>query len=266
MDSRSEQEKKQKVRSFFGRIGGKRLLVKRILPYFPKEIKIYVEPFLGAGNLFLGLPSRPSYSILNDLDRDIYDLWNDLKHLSVSDIDSFDFIKNPSRKTFHQLVESSPTDKKERFFRNLFISKFSFGSNRRSFAYSNSNSFFNDSSKNNLIHLRNLLQKNVLIKNRDYKEILQEYDSKDTLFYFDPPYEESSSNDYVHHSFDKQELLNSLKKIKGKFVLSYNYSTENVRFFSDFRVLVLDDVSYTRDTFSRKDDWNKHKEILVMNY
>ena len=60
--------------------------------------------------------------------------------------------------------------------------------------------------------------------NKDYKDILNEYDSKNTFFYCDPPYF-LRENLYNNHTFLTKdhhiELSIILKNLKGKFLLSY---------------------------------------------
>lgn len=61
------------------------------------------------------------------------------------------------------------------------------------------------------------------IHHSDYLDILSKYDSENTFFYLDPPYfgkekfYGKEKNDIQFHT----DLFNSLKKIKGKFVMSY---------------------------------------------
>ncbi len=64
--------------------------------------------------------------------------------------------------------------------------------------------------------------KNVIIECADFRNIIQTYDSKDTLFYIDPPY--FGTEDYYYGNFTEQDhidLANILNKIKGKAVISY---------------------------------------------
>lgn len=65
---------------------------------------------------------------------------------------------------------------------------------------------------------------NILCFNKDYKEIIYEYDNFDTFFYLDPPYLDKYFY-YKNHNFinieNHIELSNILKNIKGKFLLSY---------------------------------------------
>lgn len=67
--------------------------------------------------------------------------------------------------------------------------------------------------------------RSVVIEHKDYREILTQYDSKDTLFYLDPPYLPQtweSGNAYKHEmSYQEHEyMLDHLATLKGQFVVS----------------------------------------------
>lgn len=55
------------------RLGNKKKLLPKLLPLFPNH-SIYVEPFFGTGSVFFGKP-KAKYNILNDLDSDVYNLF-----------------------------------------------------------------------------------------------------------------------------------------------------------------------------------------------
>jgi len=66
--------------------------------------------------------------------------------------------------------------------------------------------------------------RNLICFNIDYKKIINFFDSVDTFFYIDAPYY-GNEHYYENHDFLKKEnhieLSNLLKKIKGKFLVSY---------------------------------------------
>jgi DNA adenine methylase len=69
------------------------------------------------------------------------------------------------------------------------------------------------------------------IENRDWKYILENYDTPQTFFYLDPPYVHSTrtgtGKDYKYEFTEKQhkQLARSLKKVKGLWALS-GYDSE----------------------------------------
>jgi len=59
---------------------------------------------------------------------------------------------------------------------------------------------------------------NVQIENRDYKEILEDFDGPNTLFYLDPPY---VGKEEYYGEFTHECLVEVVNELEGKFILSY---------------------------------------------
>ena len=73
----------------------------------------------------------------------------------------------------------------------------------------------------------------VQIENKDFREIIKQYDRPTTFFYLDPPYvsgTRKSAKVYAHEMADKdhQDLVDLLLNMKGKAMLS-GYDTEIYR-------------------------------------
>lgn len=67
--------------------------------------------------------------------------------------------------------------------------------------------------------------KGALIENLDWRDCLRKYDDAGTLFYLDPPYVHSTRKEprgytYEMKDNDHLELIEAVKKLKGKVVLS----------------------------------------------
>ncbi len=61
-----------------------------------------------------------------------------------------------------------------------------------------------------------------VIHHLDFLEIIEMYDSPTTLFYFDPPYYKKEHAYGLEHSHEMHvQLYEAIKKLKGKFLLSY---------------------------------------------
>jgi len=66
--------------------------------------------------------------------------------------------------------------------------------------------------------------KNILIENKDFRDLIQTYDYENCLFYCDPPYYDREF--YYEGSFSEQDhidLANILNNVKGKVLLSYYF-------------------------------------------
>jgi DNA adenine methylase len=69
--------------------------------------------------------------------------------------------------------------------------------------------------------------KNVIIENKDFREVIRDYDSEETLFYLDPPYildTRRTGKIYTYEMTDEdyEDLIKILLGVKGNVILS-NY-------------------------------------------
>ena len=120
--------------------------------------------------------------------------------------------------------------------------------------------------------LINARLKKVQIECLDFEACIEKYDSKDTLFYLDPPYvgvEHYYKTGDVNFTYeDHLRLAKILKHIKGKFVLSY-YQDKLVRkLYGNYRILRKNTVKHSCGLIRSRTIKEKPKsvELLIMNY
>ena len=104
--------------------------------------------------------------------------------------------------------------------------------------------------------------KNVKITNLSFEKLIDKYNNSNTFFYLDPPYE--ASKDYSNF-VDPQDMYNAVKKIKGKFMLSYNDSPTIRNLFKEFHIHNIKTMYELGGTFqgSTKQIIN---EVYITNY
>ena len=104
-------------------------------------------------------------------------------------------------------------------------------------------------------------QSNTTILNDDFVNVINTYDNKNTFFFLDPPYSElKKSWGYNNLSITADELFKILSKIKGKFLMTYDYNLNNINLFkTKFNVYEIE----TRYSLNIK---CKTKEIIITNY
>ena len=256
---------------FFPRLGGKTKLASKIVKEFPKNYEDlkYVEVFTGGGSVFWKMKPSKIQSVLNDKNRDIYDLWRDMKSHGEKVAD-MDFSKC-DRKYYESLKKQNNLSGAKRLFRNLSISKLSFGGMRTTFVAEKEcqrriGKNIGSRLKKRAVDYKEAL-KGVKIHNMDFRRVLKKYDSKNTFFYLDPPYSPKMEKSKWFYTDDKkstltpEDVLNSVKNLKGKFLISYNYSPKIKKLFSAYKVKTIKTTYTIQPTGSAG-----VRELLIKNY
>ena len=245
-----------------GRIGGKSKLKTKIVSIMPKH-KIYVEPFVGGGSVFF--EKEPAeLNIINDKDKDIANIFGDMKVVGEKMINkSF----QPDKDKFNRfLKQTSFNNKEDRLYRNLYLSILSYSGNRKGYIgdrNAKNRRFSSDGvgKKMKTTKWKDFLNdNNVKIFNTDFKNIIKKYDSPDTLFYLDPPYSKSTT-DYTVGGVNPQDVYNSLQGLKGKFILSYDYSSLIKKIFNKYKFKL---VKTSYEVSGQRQDGIK--EYLITNF
>merc|ERR1712146_120100 len=92
----SIEAKKEIKLNYFTRMGGKSKLRKDIVSSFPPIDKydVFVEPFIGSGQVMLEiLPKiyQTKKVVINDKNKDIYHMWEDLRSIKTNEVKTFDW-------------------------------------------------------------------------------------------------------------------------------------------------------------------------------
>lgn len=241
------------MKPFFCRIGSKTLIAKKLLKYFP-EHKIYIEPFVGSGALlFAKEPSE--IEVINDLDKSMI---NKFKMLKDADINIENYNLRTTLKSMNDLVNSNPSSKTDKLLKELYLSCNTFGSKGCGKIYKD----YSGLNKIEKIKEYKERLKNVKIYNQNYIKMIKKYDSNNTFFFIDPPYEDSE-NLYEFGEFDFEELRDIMSNIKGLFMITLNDSKYIRNLFKDFIIKSIIVKSHgTQNAIGGTD----RKEVIIMNY
>jgi DNA adenine methylase len=225
-------------------IGGKRALAATIaerIANTPHDR--YVEPFVGMGGVFFRRRHRPRLEVINDINRDVVNLFRILQRHYQQFLDVLKW-QVCSRSEFERLLRVDPdtlTDL-ERAARFLYLQRAAFGGKAvgQSFGVS-----FQGGARFDLTKIVPLLEdvherlSGVLIERLSYAECIRRYDSRPgTLFYCDPPYW-GCTDDYGKDIFspaDFEALRGLLEGLQGRFILSINDTPEVRAIFSRFAI------------------------------
>lgn len=245
----------------FCRQGNKYPMRDEIIRLIPPH-KRYVEPFVGSGAIFYNKPPAKE-SILNDLDENTCK-----QHRFLRDAPT-----NPS--AYPSGLDNLPTIK--RFYKTtpktraakLIHAKIEACNGFSGSPVSASYGIYRKANPVKILkHLdfyQSRLRNGTTILNKDYGEVVRKYDSVDTFFFFDPPYEKTRSiyGYGEHKDFDFVRLLEILRGIKGRFLMTINDSARIRELFKEFTVKST--RVYAR--WSRKTKRaDSRKELLIMNY
>ena len=240
----------------FSRIGGKSRSKKKILKMFPpiNSYNVYVEPFVGAGNIILNAPTVKTM-IGADSDTILINIHNDIKKVSVEDIKEFNF--RPSRKKFNEIKKNFGKSKnpKIRLYQFLYLSYNSFS--RRQQTYVKVAHSTGKQLKKNIELIKEKYKHIKFIKS-DFIETINKYDSSTTFFYLDPPYYDTLSDDYETGNINHELLAETLRNIKGKFLLSHNDIPYIRKLYKGFKFKTLKVQQSLIHEFV--------KEVLIKNY
>jgi DNA adenine methylase len=233
-------------------IGGKSKMQTFIVPFIPKDIETYVEPFSGQFWIFFGM-NLEEYPNLKKI---VYNDFNPLNYNLYRCISNHQRLLEECERLIVQQKDVTPTNpiceqnfnnfQRELYSENLVIgdepnyeiaAKYVYVLTQVFSGANPSKSKFIDlkgkyhskftSFKNKLRNPKwqRLFESITNVENMDFQEVIEKYDSPKTYFYTDPPYYVvGEGNYYSNHEFgrnDHERLANTLKNIKGKFSLSY---------------------------------------------
>jgi DNA adenine methylase len=209
-------------KTFWSSPAGKKRIAKRLVAMLPAH-KTYVEPFCGSAAVLFEKDAAP-VEVINDYDPEIAGAYRLIRGLTPEKLAKLR--KKPwigDKATFKKLFASSPTDEVDRLHKFLYVTHFSYGHMRKA--------SFSPAAQGVVAKTVTRLEKHgprlakVKIFHGDYERVVRKYDSKDTVFFLDPPY--AGYNAAVGESkFDEHRFLKLLKSLKGKFLLTYGIRGE----------------------------------------
>ena len=256
--------------------GGKSRGLQKILAKIPTNFSEYREPFLGGGSVFLAIKKQHPNAIykINDLNKDLYCFWINLKNKADELINEIIRIKN-SYEDGKRLYEdfASLDDISCNFTRAVrfyILNRITYSGTVDSGGYS-SQAFERRFTLSNIEKLRpvsDLLQ-DVMITNESYENLLFE-NGKGVFIYLDPPYWKSKKsklygkNGDLHTSFNHIEFAKNVKKCRHKWLITYDDS-DIIHELFNFAKIDPWKMQYGMNNVNRKKA-KKGEEIFISNY
>lgn len=229
-------------------IGGKKNLAKRICALIAATPhRLYAEPFVGMGGIFLRRRFRPKSEVINDRNREVANLFRVVQRHYVPFLEMMRF-QITTRAEFERLVKT-PADTLtdlERAARFLYLQRTGFGGKVAGTAVFGVSpdrpARFDVTKVGPMLEDLHARLVDVTIECLDFGDFLQRYDRAHTLFYLDPPYWGSES-DYGKELFsraDFERLRDVLRGLKGRFMMSLNDVPEVRELFGEFDIEAVD--------------------------
>lgn len=196
---------------------GKKKLAKRLAALLPPH-RTYVEPFAGSAAVFFA-KGPAEVEVLNDADIEIADAYRAIKRLTSEQLARLRRMSwTGAEARYKRIYDSKPSDAVVKLHRFLYLAHFSYGKMRgRSFSPSLEGVTAQTMDRVEACRPR---LRNTRVFGGDYEKVVRKFDAADTLFFFDPPYPGYDVN-VGESSFDEERFLETLKSLKGKFLLTY---------------------------------------------
>lgn len=285
------------IKTPVSRVGNKTAILHILYALFPLQYGRFIDVFGGSGSVLLGNPESIPFEVYNDYDRNLANLFHCMKERTMATIRELGFCHLNSREDFiavrdffeneqfndQYLTEElkltellfPPPEAKElkelqtriindfdvrRAAMFLKLLRFSYSSGGKSYA----SQPFDIRKLFGLIAELQDRMANVVVENQDFETLIKHYDRPDAFFYADPPY--FSTEDMYEVGFgwdDHVRLRDTLKSIKGKFLLSYNDCPEIRELYEGLSIF---DFSRTHSMAQRYEAGKEFKELLIGNY
>lgn len=285
------------LKSLISWVGGKKALRDLIYTRFPKDYGRYIEVFGGGGWVLFG-KKVDKFEVYNDFNNNLTNMFAVVRDQPLAFIQELGYLPENGRFIFNlykeiinkqriedkyieeemkkvkvyftelQAEEIQEVMKKERiekqdvklavaFFKLI---RYSYGSGCKTFGcrpYDVRKAF------STVWDISDRLA-NTIIENKDFEALIIQYDRPDAFFYCDPPYYETEGHyAVVFTKEDHVRLRDTLQRIRGKFLLSYN-DCEFIREL--YKGYYIESVTRLNNMALRYDNEAEFPEILVSNY
>lgn len=285
------------MKSFISWIGGKGALLDEILPRFPAEYHRYIEVFGGGASVLFAKKPKEGFEVYNDYQTDLVNLFRVVKEKPIAFLEALGYLPLNSREDFRHLknllegniefyaylnteleiagkyleplqfeeIKEILTTKAKAIDVNRAIAyfkliKYSYGSGGKTFGCRPMHLV----GINMTIFKASERLKGTIIENKDFEELIHQYDRIDSFFYCDPPYFETESHyDAPFKVEDHYRLKELLSNIQGYFLLSYNDCDFIKELYKDYCIIK---VTRLNNLKQRYDAGSEFSELLIANY
>ena len=233
MDNDGSTDTPANIPPLFCRQGNKYPIRDKIIPLIPPH-KVYVELFAGSGAIFYN-KEKAIKNVLNDLDKETITRFNLIKKAPL-DVEKYPDFKGSLTAVRHFFDHHG-----DAIADRIMLEKIKSCSGYSGTPVKKSTGVYKSPQAKNVVKLMSEYKdklKGTILENKDYEVVVRKYDSPDTFFFIDPPYENTSKSfGYAQSTeFDFERLEKVLKSIKGNFLMTINDSKRIRKLFRDFHI------------------------------
>jgi DNA adenine methylase len=217
--------------------GGKQSMLGKILPLIPAHV-VYVEPFFGGGAVFWA-KDKSDVEVINDLNGHVVNFYKQLKNRPdelIKLVESTPYARSSYKQAM--VVYNAPYlfDELTRAWA-FWVATIQGFSNKigswRCAQNRNKECKLLENKKELISEQTSERLKFVQIESKDAVQLIKRHDAPEVFFYLDPPYVDSNQGHYGGYTQDHfNELLEALRGIKGKFLLS-SYPNQRLKELTD---------------------------------
>lgn len=229
-----DREKEKNVPILLKWPGGKRAILRYLLPFAPTTFRRYYEPFVGSGALFFTL--APINANLSDSNKELTNCYIQVRDHPQTIIEMLANMKN-TQEDYYRIRGSSPIDPVEQAARFIYLMTLSFNGLHRVNLQGKFNVPYNHKTHLNPCDREKIVKASIAlarasIVNCDFEKAVESATHGDFV-YFDPPYAVSTGprrfvkyNDVVFSWEDQIRLALTARRLasRGCYVLVSNAS------------------------------------------
>lgn len=281
-------------------VGDKYKLLKEILPYFPKDVDRFIEPFTGGGSVFLNVAANKH--LLNDIDKNVYVLHKFLikhsknKHTFFKEVERIILEYNLSRSFKEDIVPAELKLKHKKTYYAKF-NKDNFNKLKSDFNNSEQDNLykfyvlliygfnrmirFNRSGNYNLpvgnvdfnrnvvdalnSYFENVKKANIEVNNLDYLDFLKNVKpTKKDFLYFDPPYLITFSEyNKLWNEKNEIDLTTTLDKLNNSGV---RFAVSNVTHYKESENKIFNDWSKKYNVIPIKSNYISYHDNSIKTF
>ncbi len=264
-------------------VGGKRQLLGKMKPLFPKGIKYYCEPFVGGGAVLFDL--QPKHAYVNDINSELINVYEVIRNNVDELIEELKKYKNESdffyevRDWDRNKEKYNSLSKIQRAARIIYLNKTCYNGLYRVNNAGEFNTPFGSYKNPNIVNepvLRAVhayfSEADIHFSSVDYAEVLATI-PRGTFVYLDPPYDPVSTSSnftgYAKGGFSKEEQIrlreqcDILNAHRIKFMLS-NSATDFIK--EQYQNYHITTIKAKRSINSVASKRGNVDEVVVTNY